>query len=499
MAKPRRPQQTAAPAPANPAEAALAPWPSIDKYPTVLGSNLTLTYLSAVFRLAQTGYRREYVDCLDELLERDAGTYCCYSTRILAIAAARIEIEPASCDDSELEEAKKYALEFKQDFERIENLRQSIASLMWAVYYGVTGSEIGWVFEERIKPRCLYWIHSRRIAYPDPNSWNPKIWDLGAVKNWDFLEPTNTGWGVDVYDFPGKFIIHAPQLRGDYPTRDGVGRETAFWQALKLMAARGGGQYIERFAKPWVLGYYNTQGTGMTAPRVADTKDIDACDKAIRALGTGNSACASLPNSIKVELDGPGAHSSTTGKLVHDDFVNLCDSQISRAVLGSSDTVQAGENGSRASTSERRKNQIDINRYDAACLGDTLTRDLAGAWQQLNHADRPHLRPRVVVYVEDRLTPAEKMALAKDGASVGMPIDADKTAADVGLDLVDKDSKDGRVLLPVKPIENLKYLESGTDREPPEPPTPLIQQDSKPGKPGAQEPGKGAPPDPKED
>src|SRR5512140_3237452 len=76
----------------NPAEAQIAPYPHIDKYPTVVGSSLTLTYLSAVYRIAQTGYRREYVDCLDELLERDAHTYSCFATRIMAIAAARIEI-----------------------------------------------------------------------------------------------------------------------------------------------------------------------------------------------------------------------------------------------------------------------------------------------------------------------------------------------------------------------------------------------------------------------
>lgn len=446
----------------NPAEAQIAPYPHIDKYPTVVGSSLTLTYLSAVYRIAQTGYRREYVDCLDELLERDAHAYSCFATRIMAIAAARIEIEPASCEESEKALAKQYADEFRSDFERIENLRQSIASLMWAVYYGVAASEIGWVFEGRVKPRILYWIHSRRIAYPDPNSWNPKIWDMGAVRNWDFLSQTAVGWGVDMYEQPGKFIVHAPQLRGDYPTRDGVGRETAYWSAIKLMAARGAGQFIERFAKPWVVSTYNTKGADAKNPRIATSEpsggDIGAAQAAGKALGSGASSCVTLPDSVSLDLKGPGANSTGQGKLVHSELIDLCNKEISKAALGSSDTIEAGANGSRSSTSERRKNQIDLNRYDAACLGDTLTRDMSSPWQLYNHPENPHLRPVVHIYVEDRLTPAEQMDLAKEGAQVGLPVDADKLGDAIGIDLVAADAKTGRRLYPVKPIENLKLL-----------------------------------------
>ena len=97
----------APPIPPDPSEARYAPWPNYDKYPVVLGSNLTLQYLSTVFRLATTGYRREYVDVLDELLERDPGTYCVLAQRVMGVAGGRIIIEAADCDDADADAAEE--------------------------------------------------------------------------------------------------------------------------------------------------------------------------------------------------------------------------------------------------------------------------------------------------------------------------------------------------------------------------------------------------------
>lgn len=467
MSKSRRNSPTAA---APPEQAANAPWPQIDKYPTVLGSNLTLTYLAAVFRMSQTGYRREYVDCLDELLERDAHAYCCYSTRILTVAASRISCSPAKCLDSEAETAKQIALEFEADLLGIDNLRQSLAALLWACYYGVQASEIGWAFTDHWLPKQLFWIHSRRIAYPDPSSWAPRIWDLGGVSGWGFLEgQTVQGFGIDIADFPNKFIFHAPQYRGDYPTRDGVGRETAMYSALKLMGLRGASQYIERFAKPWVTGTFATSDDGN--PKRASKEGIVVAEKAIQALGSGAASGALLEDSFKLKLDGPGANSGAAGKLLHTEFVELCDKQTSKAVLGNSDSVDAGKNGSRSSTSERTKGQRSLYKYDAACLGDTLKRDLAMAWMRLNYPGLERLCPGVCVHIEEELTPQEVMAMAKDGAGIGMPIDADKVAARTGLDLVAVKATEGRVCRPLANVTDLRLLDAAF--EPPEPPKPV--------------------------
>lgn len=471
MTKPRRTRAAAEPAASN--EAQLAPWPSIDKYPTIIGSHLTLSYLAAVYRMGLTGYRREYVDVLDELLERDAHAYCCYSTRILTVAGSRITCEPAPCSESEKELAQKMADEFTADFFGVNNLRQSLAALLWACYYGVQAAEIGWEYTERYKPKELFWIHSRRIAYPDPMSWTPRIWDLGAVGSWDFLKPGTTetmlGFGIDPLAFPNKFIFHAPQYRGDYPTRDGVGRETAIWSALKLMGARSASQYIERFAKPWAIATFATTDTDV--PRKAGNEDIAKADAAMRALGTGNAASATIPDSISVDLKGPGANSTGSGNLLQTEFVAMCNAEISKAVLGNSDSVEAGPNGSRASTGERMKGQRAIYKYDAACLGDTLSRDLSLAWTRLNYPGKEHLRPIVIVHIEEEMTPQEIVALAKDAVGIGTPVDADWLAQKAGLQNVAADATEGRVCRPLKQVADLNALIVPYVQPEPTPPT----------------------------
>jgi phage gp29-like protein len=301
-------------------------------------------------------------------------------------------------------------------------------------------------------------------------SWAPRLWDLGAIHNWDFLRTdvsTSAGFGVDFAEFPNKFIIHAPQYRGDYPTRDGVGRETALMSALKLMGLRSVSQYIERFAKPWSLATFSTSDTG--TPRIAGKEDIAKADAAIKALGTGNAASATIPDSIKVALLGPGAQSTGNGKLQQSEFIQLCNAETSKAVLGNSDSVETGPNGSRSSTGERMKGQRAIYKYDAACLGDTLTRDLSLAWTRLNYPGKEHLRPLIIIHIEEEMTPQEIMSLAKDGVSIGMPLDADKLAGDVGLTNIAADATEGRICRPLANVTNPETLDVAY--VPPEPPT----------------------------
>jgi phage gp29-like protein len=463
--------------PAQPQSATIAPWPTIDRYPTVLGSSLTLTYLSAVYRMATTGYRREYVDVLDELLERDPHAYACYSTRILTVAGSRVTCDAPPCEESEVELANQMAAEFSADFFGINNLRQSIAALLWSCYYGVQSSEIGWVKITRFQPKELFWIHSRRIAYPDPNSWEPRIWDLGAVGSWDFLKTSDTalGFGLDPKDHPNRFIFHAPQYRGDYPTRDGVGRETAMWSALKLMGARSASQFVERFSKPWAIATYTTGADGH--PRVASDEDINAVNAATKALGTGNSAAATIPDSTSIALSGPGAEGGGKGKLLQAEYIQLCNSEISKAVLGNSDSVESGPNGSRSSTSERMKGQRAIFKYDAACIGDTLTRDLSLAWTRLNYPGKEHLRPLVVFHIEEEMTPLEIIEIAAKAAAIGIPVDARATGAKIGVDVVPDDAKDTLICRPLKPTENLDTLNSDYETPPPpKPVAPIVEQ-----------------------
>lgn len=459
--------------------APIAPFPNIDKYPTILGSNVSLAYISSVFRLCLTGYRREFCDLLDELLERDPHMYAVVAQRVHAVAGGRIQVVAAETDPGSADEkrAAEIAAMVEKAILGIPDLQQSLAKLQWGgLFYGVGACEISWRKDaDGWRPAMLHWIHSRRLIYPDPSNWSVRIWDQGMVSSDDVMsDPTSNLFGVRCDDFPGKFIVHTPAVRGNYPTRDGLGRELAYWSALKLMGARGAAQYIERFAKPWTIGYYATQDDGK--PRAADEEDIKAVEAAGRALGIGSLSYATLPDSVKVDISGPGA-TAPGRQLLHVMFMTACNAEMSKGALGQTDTTEAGPNGSRSSTETRKEGTRELYRYDGACLADTLGEQLVRWIVRLNcRPEEERLAPRLEIHAAEAPDLDGMLARGIKAAASGAPVDADKLCEEVGVPCLPAPKPgerfEGRRMFPMaalKPyeIQSLRKLDAGEELEPP--------------------------------
>jgi phage gp29-like protein len=437
-----------------PDKAPTAPWPAVDRYPTILGSSVTLQYVSSVFRLSLTGYRTEYVDCLAELLERDPHAYAAVSQLIMAVASARIMIEPpANLNETDAARARVIADEVRAAILAIPDLQQSIVALLWAIYYAVSASEIGWDFDgKRWRITRLYFIHSRRLSYPDPGSWSVRIWDQGNFSGWGQAEFTaaTRNFGISPDDYPGKFIVHTPQLRGEYPTRDGLGRQIAYYMAIKLMGVRAAGQFIERYSKPWPIGYFATSDN--TQPRAADTDDIIKLDAALKGLGAGNLSNASLPDSVHIELEGPMAKLTGVAKLVQAELVDLCNREVSEACVGTNEVMQAGPNGSRSATETRDDSTTNIRiEYNRSALASTLQRDLVNVLCRLNYPGEAHLTPVLSLVDKKVPTAAETMDLAVKAVGINVPVDGTALGKAVNLPLVAAGDETATRCVVVKP------------------------------------------------
>lgn len=544
----------------DPSSAPLAPWPSIDRYPVILGSNVSLAYISSVFRLALTGYRREFCDLLDELLERDPHLYGVVAQRVHAVSGGEVSFTAADCGEDEQDIAEEIRDFVERAFDGIADRQQALSQLQWGgIYYGVGASETSWSQTAMpLKPRAakvqpkapgeiprkklkkagpqipgqpppaepkqdpepepkpvamvksarinelawlpirLHWIHSRRLAYPDPNNWKVRVWDQGMVTSYDpQRDPTARIFGIATDEFPGKFIVHTPSVRGNYPTRDGLGRECAYWSALKLMGARGASQYIERFGKPWVIGTYTT-GEKEGEHRAAGKEDLVALEAASRALGLGSLASAMLPDSAKIELIGPGSNGTPGRQLLHVLFLNACNSEMSKAVLGQTDTTEPGPNGSRGAVEVRKQGTQELYRYDAACLADTLQQHLVRWIVILNFGEELlHLAPKVSIQAVEEPDLTAIVERATKLAMYGAPVDVDALGEEVGVKMTPlpkSKTLDGepetRRLYPMallKPIDvqDMQDMENGIALEHPEPPLPPGFGEKKPGEPGA--------------
>jgi phage gp29-like protein len=431
----------------------VAPPPMVDRNPLVIGSGMTLAYISSTMRMATDGYREAFVDLLDELLERDPHGYSVLSKRVLAVAGGRVEIVAAVTEEksADFAMAGEIASFVQAQFDALEDLPTTIASLLWGLYYGLAACEVEWERDGiNWTVRALHFVHSRRLWYPQRSSWDLFI-SNGAYTNVDYapmpgFSTKNPGLiGVRVEDFPGKFIIHQPRLRGDYVTREGLGRELAYWFALKGIGARGAAAYVEGYSRSKPLATYATGDEGK--PRAASKEDIKAGKAAADALGAGSFSSGILPDSVTMAL------MRVDGGISHADWIGLCNSETSKAVLGQTGTTDIGKNGSRAQAETMREDQLAITRYDAMGIGVTL-RKLARTLTVLNFPNFPKLVPKVIVHAVENPDPDKTMDRAEKGWKIGLPIDANKLGSHVALPLAKEGDPNARPLrAPPNPID----------------------------------------------
>lgn len=447
MAEPRA---VAAPG-GGPVERSLALAPLVDKNPIVIGQNLSLAYMATAYRAALGGYRQAYCDLLSELLEHDPQSVATFGQRVLNVACARFEIIPADLPDGDerIPIAEAIAGDCRQQWERLPMRSQTISQLMWAVVSGLTGGENYWEPRRdgmgRWRLAKIGFIHTRRLSMPDQGSWDVHVYDGGGMGASAFEGLFQGGRrapqavSIRCADYPGKFVLHAPQLRAEYPTRDGLGRVVGTYMLLKRMVLRNSAQDSERFTKPWAIAYSRALD-GQGRPRAANEKDIAAGDLAIKALGVGALSGASLPDSIKIEL----LKAST--ELSVKEFTEYLDGAIAKVALGQTFTVQNGKYGSRNMGETGRKSTMKIADHDARSFCDTLERDVFYWMTHYNYPGHEDLAPRVKAIVDDPPDPLSFSEIIHRCAQAGYPIDADMTARMMNVALLPNPSRDPRPL-----------------------------------------------------
>lgn len=427
----------------TPIQALVAPPPQVERYPIVIGSSLSTQYITSTYRLATQGWRWQFVDVINELFEHDPHARGVTRQRLLPLAGARVVVMPAklpeSASQSDKDQAKKIADEVQRQFDTLPMRAQALGKLAWGIVYGLSGAETLW---DRSQEPGVKWeviglqfIHSRRLNLPDPNSWDVYIYDQGPVNPWSG-QNLSLGYGLRVADYPGKFIVHAPALNGDYSTRDGEARYVGVYMALKRMIVRCTAQDFERTIRPWVVGYFNREKKAEDST-VAGPEDIARLSEVVEALGLGSLNSGVLPDACKVEI--LRAASTLSAK----EFAEWLDQQVTLSMLGQTYTTAPSQRGTHEAASVADANTIKINRYDAQCLADTLERDLVRWMVELNWpGSSRRLMPRLQIVVEDAPNPKLFGDLVKLATSVDIPVDVDEAGERMGLPVVKAEDMD---------------------------------------------------------
>lgn len=439
----------------------IAPFPSIDRYPLRVGQNRTLAYVSSAARLCTIGYRLQWVDLLGELLEQDPHMYGALAKRALGVARGKIVIAPADLgydpSDKDTELAQKVCDEVTARFNAIAHLKTELTRLAWAMYYGIGACEVMWARGRDWRPTALSFIHSRRLAMPEWSQWRLFIWDQGPVSPWEtFQFPTQAPLGLCIDELPGKFVVYTPPVRGEYPTREGLGFELAYWSMIKHIAARAAPIYLERFSKPIPEAIISTGVDPKTGKvKAADRRDIVNMVNAMLAMAAGTQQSIVHPDTMTLNFNLPQGGKS--GPVRYGEWIDICDQQMSVAINGNTLNAKAGGegNGSRALGDTQRKDQINTWGSDADSLAESLREAIIKTDVKLNYPgiDLARFCPQLSITLEEDPDPMVIAQRASLLANAGYPVDATKLEEMVGIPLADHKDPDSIVMVPIKPQE----------------------------------------------
>ena len=364
----------------------------LEHYPSHWGAALTVAAVTSVLRYSELGYRRILVDMLDELLEGDLHAHGVLRKVYGGIANRAWTIEPAKVDDDnerDAETAEFIAEDVHNAIASIPSWSTHVSAMLWAHYYGTTGREIMWRRDKNgWSIDRLERVHSRRISY-----------------DWDFKpfihEADYATTGLYTSDFPGKFVIFEPQVVENYPTRQGIGRSLAYWMAFKRFTVREWLNVSERFGKPFPIIKFSTRNDGQ--PRLATDDDINVGKDLVVKIGKGSAPGAIVPDALDLQVVKDMAHGEG-GKSIQSAFIDLCNSEESKAILANTLTTQVGSTGGNRALGEvMERGEAQLTRDLASQFDDCVTTQIIRWYVTLNYGEDKARRfcPKYVTDVND--------------------------------------------------------------------------------------------------
>lgn len=357
---------------------AIAAPPYNDRFQQRYGSALSPQAITAAQRMGDTGYLYQFIDILDELRESDPHLHAELFKREAMVAGAEWELRPPEDSGATGAAIATWCTRILKDIESTSDTSLSFADalmhLQGAVYHGRAVAEVVWSRDGRV-PQSLDFVHARRLAYA--TDWRLHLWDAtGGGGPGIGSTPTDAERafaqfpGVPFDVFPaGKFIVHRPRIRGGYPTREGLGRTVCWFSCFKKFNIRDLLAYAEWAGRGLRVGEF-ASGNDPQNPSRATPEDVEILKSALEAMSSTVSVV--IPDTTKLTV-----HSAPNNNHVHSELQQLCNAEISKAVLGATLTSEGGQSGGNRALGEvHERVGLMIARRDASSLGSTLRRDL---------------------------------------------------------------------------------------------------------------------------
>jgi len=313
--------------------------------------------LANLLREADQGNAQRYFELAELIEERDLHYVGVLGTRKRAVAQLDITVEAAS--DSALDVR---IADMVRDWLTRDELAEEMFDILDAIGKGDSFTEIMWdTSEGQWMPARLEWRDPRWFTYDRRDGRTP------------LLRGGEDGNSTDCPLPAFKFIRLTIKAKSGLPVRSGLARIAAWAWMFKAFTLRDWAIFAQTFGQPVRVGKFHTGATKEDRATL------------FRAVANIAGDCAAIiPEGMNIEFIESG--NVGQGADLYEKRADWFDRQLSKAVLGQTNTTDAMAGGLGSGQAQVHKSVADdIEAADAKAVAAALNRDLVRPWVDLEH------------------------------------------------------------------------------------------------------------------
>jgi phage gp29-like protein len=342
-----------------------APLPLSQQVGPRIGGSITPAGVNAILNEADNGRPARLVDLTHEARQRDSHLQAILQVRELSMQALEWDVVPP---EGALKRDKKVAKFCREALLAMSGFPELIAHLTGeSTLFGHATAETMW--EKRgasLLPCYAKPISCRRFAFTQREGRLIFLPTPASVEGVDLLEA-----------YPNKFIQVRRRINGDVAVREGLCR-TLVWGSLFRNWSTGDWlKLAEMFWKPWRTAKFTKPD-----PQPQDVQKLKSVLSGMSASGV-----AVIPDFAEIEVHWPEFPPSGANGSPHAELLGYMAREMSKAVLGGTDTVEPGNKGALASAEVRNEVRQDIRNADALALAAEIKRHLIEPIVRMNFGE----------------------------------------------------------------------------------------------------------------
>jgi phage gp29-like protein len=387
-----------------------------DRWSQYPSDNLTPVRLAAILKEADQGDVYRQMELFEEMEEKDTHLSAELLKRKNGVNCLDFDVIPYEerAKTSAYRKKKKVENDKVTDFCRdvifsMPSFEESLFDLLDAIGKGFACSWIKWEIDSgKAVISELKWIHQKRLTFA--NSLTPK------------LMTDDNPMGEDIGPFAAVF--HRHKARSGYDTRAGMIRVCAWMYLFKNYAIKDWVAFAEVFGMPLRLGKFDP-GAGK--------EDKDALIAAIQSLGSD--AAGIISKSTEIEFVEAVKGSSTEN--IYKSLSDFANTEMSKAVIGSTLTTDVGERGSYAAAKTHNDVRLDLVKSDCWSLANTIRNQILRPLVGYNFGWETPV-PWFKFCLEEPEDLKALMEVYKGASEIGQPIAAEHVSERFGIALPEK-------------------------------------------------------------